>query len=120
MDKVPDDKRFDTGGELRRIRGQLSQQEFADLMGIGRNTVVRYESNERAPDAEFLFKLNLVFGADPSQVVLGRDSVQIRDPLELALLKNYRSAADDDKRAIERMAELAAQSGKMKKPKVAG
>lgn len=111
--------RFDTGAELKRIRGERSQQEFADLMGIGRNTVVRYENNQNAPDAEFLFKLNLLFGVDPTRVVLGRDSVHIRDPKEMALLNNYRAAADEDKRTIERMADLAAQSAKAKKPKTA-
>lgn len=116
---MTDKKRFDTGAELRRIRGERSQQEFADLMGIGRNTVVRYESNQNAPDAEFLFKLNLLFGVDPTRVVLGRDSVHIRDPKEMALLNNYRVAADEDKRTIERMADLAAQSVKGRKPKSA-
>lgn len=94
----------------------MSQQQFADLMGISRNTVMRYETNERAPDAEFLFKLNLVFGVDPSRVVLGRDSIQISDRREVTLLTNYRSATEDDKIAIDRMAELAAQSAKNKAP----
>lgn len=106
--------RFDTGAELRRIRGERSQQEFADLIGVGKNTVARYENNERLPDVEFLFKLNLIFGVDPSRVVLGRDSVQLNSTREKTLLKNYRIASEDDKNTIDRMVDLAAQSALQK------
>lgn len=113
----PEQERFDTGAELKRIRGAMSQQEFANLMGIGRNTVVRYESNENAPDAEFLFKLNLLFRIDPCQVILGWKTVRLQDQNEIALLENYRESSDEGKRAIEHMADLAAQSAKTKKTK---
>ena len=63
---------FDTGAEIRRIRGERSQEEFADLLGVGRTTVIRYEKNERAPDAEFLIKLNIAFGVDPTYLLLGK------------------------------------------------
>jgi transcriptional regulator with XRE-family HTH domain len=100
---------FDTGAEIKRIRGNRSQQEFADLLGVGRTTIIRYEKNENAPDAEFLFKLNLIFGVDPTRVVLGRDSIHIHDPQEVAMLNNYRAASPEDKHAIERICETAAQ-----------
>lgn len=105
---------FDTGAEIKRIRGNRSQQEFADLLQVGRTTIIRYENNERMPDTEFLFKLNLLFGVDPTRVVLGRDSVHIHDPKEIALLANYRAAAEEDKRTVERMVELAAEAAKQK------
>lgn len=111
----PNKNPFDTGAEIRRIRGHLSQLEFADLLQVGRTTIIRYESNERAPDTEFLFKLNLVFGVDPTRVVLGRDSIQVIDPKEITLLLGYRAAAEEDRRAIERMTELAAQAAKKRK-----
>lgn len=105
---------FDTGAEIKRIRGSRSQQEFADLLEVGRTTIIRYENNERTPDAEFLFKLNLIFGVDPSRVVLGRDSVNIRDPKEVEVLNNYRAAKPEDRLAIERMCEMAAQAARLK------
>jgi transcriptional regulator with XRE-family HTH domain len=107
-------KTFDTGAEIKRIRGERSQQEFADLLEVGRTTIIRYESNERMPDAEFLFKLNLLFGVDPTRVVLGRDSVHIQDQKEIALLANYRAASDDDKRAVDRILEMAAEVARQK------
>ena len=113
----PDERKksFDTGAEIRRIRGDRSQQEFANLLGVGRTTIIRYESNERAPDTEFLFKLNLVFGVDPSQVVLGRESINIRDEREVTLIKNYRSASQEDRSAIEQMCETAALAARSRR-----
>lgn len=108
---------FDTGAEIRRIRGDLSQQAFAELLGVAGLTIIRYERNERVPDADFLFKLNLLFGVDPTRVVLGRESVHIRDPNEIALLNDYRALPAEDKRTIERMVQLAAQSARTKKKK---
>lgn len=117
QDKTPGTNRFDTGAELKRIRGDRTQQEFADLLDVGRNTVARYETNERIPDAEFLFKLNLLFGIDPSQVILGRKSGQLMGERETKLLDDYQGASEEDKRTIERMADLAAKSAREKKTK---
>lgn len=96
------------GREIKRIRGDLTQQKFANLMGVGKNTVIRYESNERIPDANFLYKLHSIFGADPTRVVLGRDSVHIHDPDEIELLNGFRAARDEVKRTIKRIVEITA------------
>lgn len=103
----------DFGAEIKRVRGDCSQQEFARLLGIGRTSVMRYESGERIPDAEFLFKLHSQFGVDPTRVVLGRVSVHIVNQEEMALLDSYRAASDEDQRAIERMAALAALAAEL-------
>lgn len=42
------------GGRIRQMRGDTSQVEFAKQLGIGRTTLIRYESGERVPDAEVL------------------------------------------------------------------
>ena len=41
-------------GRIRQLRGGQSQVEFAKQLGIGRTTLIRYESGERVPDAEVL------------------------------------------------------------------
>jgi transcriptional regulator with XRE-family HTH domain len=112
--------RFDTGSEIRRIRGNRSQQEFADLLGVGRNTIQRYESNDRAPDTEFLLKLNLIFGVDPSRVVLGRESGQLDSVRERGLVRDFRAASPEDQQMIERVAKLAAQVASGSKSKLGG
>lgn len=111
----PDTQKFDTGSEIRRIRGEMTQQAFAELLGVSSLTIIRYERNERVPDAEFLFKLNLLFGVDPAQIVLGRKTSCNNDPHEVAMLNNYRKLSEEDRRVVERIIQLAAQSITAKK-----
>lgn len=89
------------------------------MLGVGRNTVARYESNERVPDAEYLFKLNLVFGVDPSRVVLGRDAGNMMSQRETRLLTSYRHAEEDGKVMVEQVADFAARAAAAKNGKLA-
>lgn len=45
--KAVEDLARETGERIRSIRGSRSQIEFAELLGIGRTTLIRYESGER-------------------------------------------------------------------------
>lgn len=60
------------GQRLRHVRGQFSQVEFADLLGIGRTSLIRYESGEREVGAELLITLNKVANVDPAWFLLGK------------------------------------------------
>lgn len=42
------------GERLREARGEESRDTFAQLFGIHRNTLARWESGERSPDVDFL------------------------------------------------------------------
>lgn len=98
---------FDIGAEIRRIRGGMSQEEFARVMGVGRTTVVRYESNERSPDAEFLLKLNTLFAADPLHVLSGRRPNRVNlENDEKDLIERYRSTTAQHRRTIAAVAAL--------------
>jgi len=101
--------RFDTGALLRQVRGKMSQEAFAELLGVGRTTVIRYESNERAPDAEFLLRLNMLYGLDPLHVLTGMRAETALLGNEKELIQNYRAADESGKKLIEGTASLAAQ-----------
>lgn len=47
------------GIRIRQIRDNFgkSRDEFANTLGISRNTLQRYETDERKPDADFLIAL---------------------------------------------------------------
>lgn len=45
------------GARIRSVRGAEKQPDFAARLGVDKNTVGRYERDERQPDAEFLAKL---------------------------------------------------------------
>ena len=52
------------GDRIRFIRGKLRQAEFANLLGVHRNTVRRWESNERRPKGEIIIQLYELFNAN--------------------------------------------------------
>lgn len=108
-------EKFDTGALIRKLRGNLSQQEFAKEMGVGRTTVIRYESNERVPDPEFLLRLNVRYRVDPLHVLTGlreHTSNSLQDD-EIELLKDYKNCDEADRLAVRNLvASLAAKSGR--------
>ena len=102
-----------TGERLRKIRGAMTQVEFAAMLGIGRTTLLRYESGERQPDVELLLKLNLLFGVQPLWFLTGlKEATSGREMTarERAVFDAFRDFDDIDKHAIE--AVIAAISRK--------
>ncbi|MDG2992001.1 helix-turn-helix domain-containing protein [Candidatus Synechococcus calcipolaris G9] len=60
------------GQRLLHLRGKRSRQTFADLLGIGHRSLVRYEKEERLPDAEVLARICQVFEVDPMWLLMGK------------------------------------------------
>lgn len=61
-----------TGSRLKQVRGRLSRDEFAPLLGVHKQTLMRYENGQRCPDAEFLASLALRFDLNCEWLLLGR------------------------------------------------
>lgn len=60
------------GERLRMIRGGLSKDEFSKLLGVHKQTILRYENNERTPDASFLLAIHKIMrNADIGWIVTG-------------------------------------------------
>jgi transcriptional regulator with XRE-family HTH domain len=103
----------ETGGRLRQIRGERSQKEFAELLGIGRTTLIRYESGERQIDVDLLLKLNVIFRLQPLWLLTGKGEVSggtLLNSREAALLDNYRNSPEDAREALEKTSAAFAQS----------
>lgn len=96
------------GAEIRRIRGDRTQKEFADFLQVGRTTIIRYEKNETPPDANFLILLYEKCGVDPTRIILGYDSVHIGNKREMSLLEKYRAIGNADKALVDAVLSLAA------------
>ncbi len=60
------------GQRLLHLRGKRSRQTFADLLGIGHRSLVRYEKEERLPDAEVLARICQMFEVDPTWLLMGK------------------------------------------------
>lgn len=63
----------DTADRIRKLRGTKSQAEFAELVGVSRNTVVAYEAGNRTPSGSALKKMNSAFGVSADWVLFGKD-----------------------------------------------
>jgi len=56
---------------LKFVRGNLSREKFAELIGIHKNTVGRYERGESEPELTIASKICSEFGIDPRWLLLG-------------------------------------------------
>jgi transcriptional regulator with XRE-family HTH domain len=59
------------GDRIKKIRGKASQTDFGTRLGKSRNTIMRYETNKRTPDSDFLLSLYNNLGIDPKWVLTG-------------------------------------------------
>ena len=115
-----DDDSTDVGERIKAIRGGMTQQEFADLLGVSRKTITRYEAGSHLPDAEFLIKLNVLYSIQPLWLLTGKGqdvAGERLSPRESRLLAAYRAADAEGRSALESMAALlAARTPTKKKP----
>ena len=51
-----------TGAKLRELRGNKSQQEIADAIGITKSALAMYERNERVPRDEIKIRIANYYG----------------------------------------------------------
>ncbi len=56
--------------ELRFARGEMTQQELADKIGVTRQTVNAIEGNKYSPSLEVAFRIARVFGVPLEAVFL--------------------------------------------------
>jgi transcriptional regulator with XRE-family HTH domain len=63
---------LDTPSErIKHIRGSLTQTEFAERLGVHKNTIGRYERGDGEPDIGVASKMCLIFGFDPNWLLFG-------------------------------------------------
>ena len=92
----------------------MKQSEFAELLGVNRNTITRWEAGERLPDGSSLLRMREAFGADINVILTGRSggvSPALR-PDEEELLAHYRQANSDGRERIRQISATAANSPK--------
>lgn len=100
------------GGRIQIIRGGLTQEEFAKRLGIGRTTLIRYENNERLPDAGLLRNILQNFDVDPGWLLLGVGDAPIREqisPEKMELMKAFDKMTPDQRRAILEVGKVLTQ-----------
>lgn len=85
-----------------RIKKGWTQTDLADKLNTGKNTISRYETEQRQLDTETLFKLCDIFGVT-ADYLLGRSDVpvaQISDE-DWLLLDAYHRASLRDRQLVD-------------------
>ena len=80
------------GQRIKMIRGQQSQQEFAELLNIGRASLARYELGDRPPDLEFAYKTYVMCGVNPLWLMTGQAEQSPLASEEQLLLSRFRTS----------------------------
>lgn len=106
---------MDIGKAIAKLRcdRDLSQEKFADQLGVSRQTVQKWESGVSSPDMENLARIANQFGISLDLLVLGRDKREVEelhgvkkiepeyelitgwDSFSSALMINYRQSIDE-------------------------
>lgn len=68
---------MNTLDRLKIVRGELTQAEFADKLGIHKNTVGRYERGETEPDLSVAAKIYTEFEFLPLWLILGEGPMRL-------------------------------------------
>ena len=84
------------GLRIKTIRGQETQKDFAERLGVGRTSLARYELGERPPDAEFLYKIYTTCHTEPLWLLTGiTEQKTSLTPEEHVLLARFRSGSQE-------------------------
>jgi len=97
-------KKQTIGERIKKIRGSLTQTEFGKMLGVGRTTVIRYEKNERSPDADFIIRMNVLFKVQPYWLLTGKGEVSggvKLTPREASVIEQYRVADEQGRYAVD-------------------
>ena len=68
------DTLFGIAERIRAIRGERTQREFAEQLGIDRATLANYERGRRTPNYETLKKISDVSGTDVPRLIFGEET----------------------------------------------
>lgn len=81
------------GERIRALRGKQNQEDCAKALGISRGTLSYYESGERKPDADIIYKMCEVFGVT-ADYLIGMSDVKSNDT-ELQAVCKYTGLSEE-------------------------
>ena len=117
----------EVGARLKRIRGDLTQKEFADILKVKQNYISRYEKG-RLPRPDLLLKIARYGNVSVDWILWGgkrveptRKIIQDRidrygeDPLDLEIIKLLKRVKTEDKRTVIKILRALAADYSRKK-----
>jgi transcriptional regulator with XRE-family HTH domain len=115
------------GARLKRIRGDLTQKEFADILKVKQNYISRYEKG-RLPGPDLLLKIArygnvsvdwILWGetrGEPArQIIKEKEERYGEDPLNQEIIKLLKRIKTEDKRTIIKILRVLAADHSQKR-----
>lgn len=62
---------MDIANRIKQVRGNISQEDFAQQTGVHKSSLGRYERGESVPDSSFLSQVCSIFDINPQWLLLG-------------------------------------------------
>ncbi len=92
---------------LKRIRKEkkLSQQEFAERVGVSKKTVVNWEGNRNKPDLDTITRICNIMDSSPAELLGLQAPYGLESPEEVSLLSSFRLLSRISRRMVQRIVE---------------
>ncbi|HEX7389387.1 MAG TPA: helix-turn-helix transcriptional regulator [Acidiphilium sp.] len=91
-----------------RLANNLTQDEFAQQLGVSRSAIAQWETDRAGQVRENLERISKVLGTSLAYLVSGETGTLQGD--ELALMRLYRACAPEDRQILVRTAKRLARS----------
>lgn len=105
---------------LRKLAGFKTQKEAADALGVPERRYASWEREEAMINLEQAYNCARLFGCSIDAIAGYDPPVSYSDPAQAALNGYWESMNDDGRERLLGIAELAADSGKVRVQKNAG
>lgn len=102
---------LEIGDTLKQARKQkkLSQQEFAERLGVAKRTVVNWETNRNKPDLDTISVICEIMDISPAELLGLQSSYDPASSEETSLIYSYRRLSIGNRRILKRIAETMAE-----------
>ena len=87
------------GDRIKLVRAGTSRALFSEQLGVGTTTLQRYETNERLPDSDFIFKFCRYSQKSSDWLLFGVEQ-SILTPDEQLLISAYKSLSPQAKQTL--------------------
>lgn len=105
---------------LRKLAGFKTQKEVADALGVPERRYASWEREEAMINLEQAYNCARLFGCSIDAIAGYTPPISYADPAQEALNGYWESMNDDGRERLLGIAELAADSGKVRVQKNAG
>lgn len=77
------------GENIKKYRGAMKQEDFAEKLGVNTVTVSRWENGANTPNSKMVNKIAEILNVEPAQILEGTTTPQTKEINERSLKEDY-------------------------------